>query len=48
LQDAGVPVHVDTAVKTCHEKGGIFLDEEAYDRDRTLARLEKEMETQRG
>ena len=27
----GIPIHVDTRVKTCHEKGGIFLDEEAYD-----------------
>lgn len=27
----GLPLHVDTSVKTTHEKGGIFLDEEAYD-----------------
>jgi len=31
LQAVGVPVHVDTAVKTTHEKGGLFLDEETYD-----------------
>lgn len=24
------PIHVDTGVKTCHEKGGIFLDEDLY------------------
>lgn len=28
---ADKPVHVDTAVKTCHEKGGVFLDEELFD-----------------
>ncbi len=28
---AGATVHVDTAVKTCHEKGGVFLDEELFD-----------------
>ena len=43
LQSVGVPIHVDTSVKTTHEKGGIFLDEDAYARDRALARLEKEM-----
>jgi hypothetical protein len=37
---AGVPVHVDTSVKTCHEKGGIFLDEDAFDRQQRLAELE--------
>lgn len=26
-----IPIHVDTAVKTTHDKGGIFLDEETYD-----------------
>jgi hypothetical protein len=30
LQAVGVPVHVDTSVKTVHEKGGIFLEEELY------------------
>jgi hypothetical protein len=24
-------VHVDTSVKTTHEKGGLFLDEETFD-----------------
>lgn len=42
LAAVGVPVHVDTAVKTVHEKGGIFLDEDAYDRQQALARLERE------
>lgn len=26
-----IPIHVDTAVKTTHDKGGIFLDEETFD-----------------
>jgi hypothetical protein len=26
-----IPVHVNTAVKTTHDKGGIFLDEETFD-----------------
>lgn len=32
-----VPLHVHTGVRTCHEKGGIFLDEDAYRRQQTLA-----------
>jgi hypothetical protein len=36
LAAADVPVHVDTRVKTCHDKGGIFLDEIAWDRQQTL------------
>lgn len=35
-QAVGVPIHVDTSVKTCHEKGGVFLDEWRYDRERGL------------
>ncbi|HEY9417126.1 MAG TPA: hypothetical protein VIQ30_20400, partial [Pseudonocardia sp.] len=31
LQSVDLPVHVDTAVKTCHDKGGVFLDEHAFD-----------------
>lgn len=31
LAACGIPVHVDTSVKTTHDKGGIFLDEETYD-----------------
>lgn len=38
----GEDLYVDSSVKTSHEKGGIFLDEHAYDRDRALARLEME------
>lgn len=41
LASVGVPVHVDTSVKTVHEKGGVFLDEDAYDRQQAFARLEK-------
>lgn len=31
LASVGVPVHVDTSVKTTHEKGGVFLDEDTFD-----------------
>jgi GT2 family glycosyltransferase len=31
-----VPIHVDTAVKTCHDKGGVFCDEWTFDRQQTL------------
>ena len=30
------PLHIDTSVKTGHDKGGIFLDETAWDRQQTL------------
>ena len=30
------PLHVDTSVKICHDKGGIFLDERAWDRQQAL------------
>ena len=40
LQGVGVPIHVNTAVKTTHEKGGIFLDEEMYDRQQWAASRE--------
>lgn len=33
---ADVPLHVNTAVKTCHDKGGIFLDEFTWDRQQKL------------
>lgn len=29
-----IPIHVDSGVKTTHDKGGIFLDEETYDEQR--------------
>lgn len=35
LQACDIPVHVDTSVKTCHEKGGVFLDEEMFDRQQS-------------
>jgi len=38
LQACDVDVHVDTSVKTCHEKGGIYLDEAAFDRQQAAAR----------
>lgn len=30
LKGAGIPMHVDTGVKTTHDKGGVFLDEYTY------------------
>lgn len=32
LASCDIPVHVHTGVKTCHEKGGVYLDEHLYDR----------------
>lgn len=32
----GAPVHVDTAVKTTHHKGGIYLDEEMFARQQAF------------
>lgn len=39
IRVAGVdhPLYVNTAVKTCHDKGGMFFDEDAYDRQQALA-----------
>lgn len=31
LAAVGIPIHVDTAVKTTHDKGGVFFDEETFD-----------------
>ena len=31
LQSVDLPVHVDTSVKTTHDKGGVFLDEHSFD-----------------
>lgn len=31
LTACGIPIHVDTSVKTTHHKGGVYLDEEVYD-----------------
>ena len=33
---ADIPLHVDTSVKTCHDKGGVFCDEHTFDRQQTL------------
>jgi len=41
-QAVDIPVHVDTRVKTSHEKGGLYLDEAAYDTQQATARLERE------
>lgn len=32
LAGVGAPIHVHTGVRTTHDKGGVFLDEEFYDR----------------
>jgi len=40
LASLGIPVHVDTSVKTCHEKGGVFLDEEYFDMQQAQAAKE--------
>jgi hypothetical protein len=37
-QSLDIPVHVDTAIKTTHEKGGIFLNENSFDDYRTLVK----------
>lgn len=43
LAACGIPVHVDTAVKTTHEKGMAFLDEDAFDQQLALARLDQQL-----
>lgn len=35
-----IPIHVHTGVKVAHDKGGVFLDEDAFDRQLTLASLQ--------
>lgn len=35
-QACDLPIHVHTGVKTCHDKGGIFLDEVAFERQQAL------------
>lgn len=37
LAACDIPVYVNAGIKTTHAKGGIFLDEEAYDRDRAVS-----------
>ena len=36
LKSLDVPIHVDTSVKTTHDKGGVFLDEQTYDLQRSF------------
>lgn len=42
LQAVGLPLHIDTSVKTTHDKGGLFLDEETYDQWRPATPTMKE------
>jgi hypothetical protein len=44
LAAADIPLHVDTAVRTTHEKGFLFLDEDTFDQQQTLLMLEREVE----
>lgn len=41
VQGIDIPLFVDTSVKTCHEKGGIYLDEDAFDRQQAFEVLSK-------
>lgn len=34
-----LPIHVDTAVRTTHDKGGVFFDEETFDLQQAMTRL---------
>lgn len=42
LAAVGLPVHVDTSVKTTHEKGFLYLDEESFARQQAFAALEQQ------
>lgn len=35
-RDLGIPLHMDTSVKTSHDKGGVFLTEELWDLQQAL------------
>jgi hypothetical protein len=37
LAGAGVPLHVDTSVKTVHHKGGLYLDEDVFTNQQAAA-----------
>jgi len=39
LAACGIPIYVDTSVKTTHDKGGVFYDEETYEIQRAMQRL---------
>jgi hypothetical protein len=43
LASVDIPLHVDTSVRTCHEKGGLYLDEDAYDRQMSFERMSREL-----
>jgi len=43
-QACDIPIHVDTSVKTTHDKGGVFLDEETYDLQQALFRCRDQMQ----
>lgn len=40
LAGEGIPVVVHTGVETTHDKGGVFLDQDEYDRCRALHRVD--------
>ena len=42
LAGADVPVHVDTGIRTSHEKGGVFLTQDSYDRERLVENIRSE------
>jgi glycosyltransferase involved in cell wall biosynthesis len=42
LASVDVPIRVDTGVRTSHEKGGIYLTQDSYDRERAIASLGSE------
>jgi len=44
LAAVGIAVHVDTSVKTVHEKGGVYLDEDLYDRQQAFAAIGREVD----
>jgi hypothetical protein len=44
LASCNIPVHVNTAVKTTHEKGMAFLDEDAFDQQLAIARLDQQLQ----
>lgn len=43
LAACDIPLHINTGVKTTHEKGCVYLDEETFDRQMMLLQLEDEI-----
>lgn len=39
LAACGIPIHVDTSVKTTHDKGGVYFDEETFDLQQSMLAL---------